>query len=598
MAYCIIYSRPDETSSLTHTVPMRMDASDLDRMAGAVTVQVDRLGPLPLLTHILDRLGVPALLAQYVPTPSARCALPYATGLGVLLRSIIVGRAPIYRQQELVRPFAAEGFGLTPAQAKRLEDDQLGRALDHLFTADRGSLLTALVVAAVRHDHVELTELHNDSTSIRFTGQYRAAHGRTVRGKRAPVITYGHSKDRRPDLKQLLFILTTSADGGVPVQFRCADGNVSDDTTHIDTWETLCRLTGRRDFLYVADAKLCTGEQMAHIHHRQGRFVTVLPRSRAEDREFRERILTHPPEWEEVVNRPHPRRRDGPRDIWRVFRSPLPSREAWPVTWVWSTLLAHQHDLARRDRLARAEHALDDVQRTLAGPRPRRRTRAALDALAQALLERFHVSRYLHVDVLDAPEYRYRQEHRGRPGPRTRYQRITRDRFRLAWHIDHAAVARDCASAGMFPLLTNDRTLTPREVLDAYQRQPVIEKRFEQLKTVYEIAPVLLKNEGRVEAFFFLYFLALLIQALIERDARRAMQRVGIEELELYPEDRGSRRPTAEQILRLFSLLERHIVRAGDQIVRVLHPQLTPLQKQVLQLLDIPEGIFRRDPAA
>jgi hypothetical protein len=48
----------------------------------------------------------------------------------------------------------------------------------------------------------------------------------------------------------------------------------------------------------------------------------------------------------------------------------------------------------------------------------------------------------------------------------------------------------------------------------------MIEKRFEQIKTVHEIAPVLLKNEGRIEALFTLYFLALLVQAIIERELR------------------------------------------------------------------------------
>ena len=60
-------------------------------------------------------------------------------------------------------------------------------------------------------------------------------------GKRAPAITYGYSKDHRPDLKQLLFILTTDADGGVPVQFRTADGNTNDSITHIETWTSAAR---------------------------------------------------------------------------------------------------------------------------------------------------------------------------------------------------------------------------------------------------------------------------------------------------------------------------------------------------------------------
>ena len=66
----------------------------------------------------------------------------------------------------------------------------------------------------------------------------------------------------------------------------------------------------------------------------------------------------------------------------------------------------------------------------------------------------------------------------------------------------------------------------------------MIEKRFEQTKTVHEIAPVLLKNEGRIEALITLYFLALLVQAIIERELRLAMKRDNIRELPLYPEQR------------------------------------------------------------
>ena len=44
--------------------------------------------------------------------------------------------------------------------------------------------------------------------------------------------------------------------------------------SHTQTAEIL---TGRRDFLYVADCKLASTENMAYIHQRQGRFLTVLP---------------------------------------------------------------------------------------------------------------------------------------------------------------------------------------------------------------------------------------------------------------------------------------------------------------------------------
>src|SRR6202048_4773821 len=97
----------------------------------------------------------------------------------------------------------------------------------------------------------------------------------------------------------------------------------------------------------------------------------------------------------------------------------------------------------------------------------------------------------------------------------------------------------------------------------AIKGQPVIEKRLQQIKTIHEIAPVFLKNPFRIEAFFTLYFLALLVQALIERELRVAMKRVAmkrerIRELPIYPEQRLCKRPTTEQVLRLFSFAEQH----------------------------------------
>lgn len=563
------------------------------RADSTLQLRTERLGPLPVIHHFLERLRLRDHLERFVPTRDRRVRLPFAQALGVLLRSVLVEREPIYRQQETVSTFAPEALGIDPDAAQRVGDDAVGRALDRLFDADRGSLLTEVVVSAVKHFDLELGELHNDSTTIKLSGQYREAQGRTIRGKRAPFITYGYSKDHRPDLKQLLFILTTSEDGGVPVQFRCEAGSFSDSRSHEETWEALCRAAGRADFLYVADSKLCSRDAMNHIDGRGGRFVCVMPRSRKEDTEFRAWIQTHAPEWEGVRDQPHPRRRDGERDRWSVFRYPLPSREGWPVVWVCSTLLGLHQERSRRERLARAQQELEQLNAKLGGPRARRRARAEIQERVDAILRQRRVHRYLKVQLNQEASHYFRQAARGRPGPNTRYVRKTRKLWRLTWSTDEEAIAYDRKSDGMYPLLTNDRTLTNAQVLEAHKRQPMIEKRFEQTKSVFEIAPVFLKNDGRIEAFFFVYFLALLAQALMERELRRAMLREGIDELPLYPEERRTRRPTAEQILRLFSLAQRHTLQRRGRDVHVFSPELTPLQSQVLRLLGVPESAYR-----
>jgi transposase len=552
----------------------------------------ERLGPLPLVNHFIARLGLAGLLERGVPTTDQRCAVTHAQALGVLLRSIIVEREPIYRQQETVHGFAPALFGLAAAQMERVGDDRIGRALDQLFAADRAGLLTAVVVAVGQRFGVQFDQLHNDSTSIAFCGQYRAATGRTLRGRRAPAITYGFSKDHRPDLKQLLFILTVAADG-VPVAFRCADGNTSDSVTHVDTWNTLRMVAGRTDFLYVADSKLCSYDNMDYIHRAGGRFVTVMPRSRQEDGQFRKWIQTATPQWELAWDRPHPRHGDGPRDRWYVFKAALPSIEVWPIIWVWSTLLT-LHQRARRQRqIAAASEQLEALHQRLTKARARLRGAADIDLRVAEILEHYHVGRYLKVRRIVREEHSFKQTRRGRPGPDTAYRKLTRRRYDIEWSSDEDAIAYDERSDGMYPLLTNDRGLTPLQVLQAHKGQPTIEKRFEQIKTVHEIAPVFLKNEGRIEALFTLYFLALLVQALIERELRLAMQRENLAQLPLYPEQRHCKHPTTEQILRLFSLAERHTLCSAGQTIQTFNTELTDLQRQVLSLLGVSPITFQ-----
>ncbi len=467
----------------------------------ALKLRSERLGPLPLINRFLERLGLEELLERFVPTNDRRIRLPFAKGLGLLLRSILVGREAVYRQHEIVSGFAPEVYGLTPELTDHAGDDGIGRALDRLFDADRAVLVTEVVLAVQREFALCMDELHNDSTSVSFCGQYRVARGRQVRGKQAPLITYGHSKDHRPDLKQLLYILTTSRDGGIPVQFRCVAGNQNDSPTHQETWDALCKVAGRTDFLYVADAKLCNRDAMDHIHYQKGRFVCVMPRNRLEDAEFRKRIQDHEPEWALVWDRPHPRRKDGPRDRWKVVRASLPSREGWPVVWVHSSLMALGQEQTRRENLIKAEESLQALDISLSGSRPRHRLRKEVEEDVEAILAQHKVARYLKVKVGTAESYTFKQAKRGRPGPNTAFVRKAKKSWHLTWEIDRVAVDYDRKSDGMYPLLTNDRTLTDAQVLEAHKGQPSIEKRFEQTKSVLEIAPVLLKNEGRIEAF-------------------------------------------------------------------------------------------------
>ena len=259
---------------------------------------------------------------------------------------------------------------------------------------------------------------------------------------------------------------------------------------------------------------------------------------------------------------------------------------------MWSTLLTLRQHARRLRNIAAAVEDFQHLRQRLASSKTRLRGAPEIDLQIKLTLDKHHVSRYLKVRRVVREEHVFKQARRGRPCPDTAYRKITKRRFDVQWDTDEDAITYDRRSDGMYPLMTNDRKLTAAQVLEAHKGQPMIEKRFEQIKTVHEIAPVFLKDEGRIEALFTLYAIALLVQALIERELRQAMAREGIDELPIYPEQRQCAHPTTEQVLRLFSLAERHHLLQHGHSAQVFDLKLTQLQLQVLALLGVPAGTF------
>jgi transposase len=554
-------------------------------------LETRRVGGLPLVNHFIERLRLQKLLEKYVPS-DPRAKVPNSRLLGLLVRNLVLARVPIYGLCEWAAGWVPQLLGLEPDEVGLLNDDRCGRALDHLFDADRNAFLTELVVGAVKEFKIELEQLHNDSTTLTLQGEYSDATGKLVRGKPTLEVTFGHNKDHRPDLKQLVWILTISADGATPVHFKVSDGNTEDSSTHQETWDVLRRLVGSSRFLYVADSKLCTRANLRHIHEQGGQFVTVLPRSRKEDGQFRDWLQSNTPPWEEIARKPHPRIKDGPEDVYYACSSPFPESDGYRLLWYRSSHKIERDAQARSDMIEAAWKELFELKARVEGERSRFRSAASVSEAVEGILQRKGTERWIsfRVEERDAPVFR--QEKRGHPGKNTRYLRRLKKCFRLTWELRKDLVDYDARCDGIFPLLT-DSDLGPREVLDVYRsKQPMVEKRHDLLKNVEAATPVFLKSISRIEALLFLMFVALLVSALIERQLRAAMATNSIESLPLYPEDRLCKAPTAARVLEVLEPLQRSILGTANHVVQRFEPELSRLQRQVASLLGLQRGAF------
>ncbi|MCL4508954.1 MAG: hypothetical protein M1296_05465 [Chloroflexi bacterium] len=108
--------------------------------------------------------------------------------------------------------------------AGQANDDRLARTLDALVP-HRDELWQEVVLRAIVTFDLDRSQLCYDLTSISFFGAYEEAE----------LMTYGYSRDHRPDCQQVEIAATVTAAGGVPIDYQMLAGTVADGTTTLDS---------------------------------------------------------------------------------------------------------------------------------------------------------------------------------------------------------------------------------------------------------------------------------------------------------------------------------------------------------------------------
>lgn len=531
-----------------------------------IEIEPVRLGAMPIAFPFVARLGIERAFESHVSSDK-RDKIAVSRTLVIALYNVLLERFPLYKMGEW-----ATKRGLVD-EWPSLTDDRVGRALDRLFKCDRAALLTSVVLQAIDAFEIKTERVHNDSTTVTLTGGYD-----NYQNTKAAMPKRGINKDHRPDLKQLLFSLSVSDDGAVPLYFKVWDGNVTDDKTHLRNWMALRNLLGRADFTYVADSKLCTRENMEFIASEGGYFVTVLPQTRAEDSQFKDWIQNHNPDWKEALRFKSPKRYS-PNIVYWTFESLFISSEGFPIVWIKSSQKEKLDSQKRKTAIDKTAQAFANISEK-PSKNPKR-----LEAAIRQILTDYGSESFFVWQIHGYTEEKYRQEKKGRPTAQTRYRKIERQRYRFTWSHNEEKIRYAARYDGIFPLITN-RMEPAKQTLITYKFQPRLEKRHEQFKTVYEVAPVFLKNPQRIEALLFLYFLALLVSSLIERQIRQQMKNKELPSIPIYPEQRACRKPTADKLFDLFRDVRLQTVKINGSKQQI-QDDLTDIQKLVLTLLDI-----------
>lgn len=395
----------------------------------------------------------------------------------------------------------------------------------------------------------------------------------------------GFNKDHRPDCKQIVFGLNITSDGNVPLSFDLFDGNQTDDKTHVPNWEGLRELLSKEDFFYIADCKLCSMDNLDHIHDNGGKFITIVPKNRKEVKAFREYVQKHDVDWQDAIVVPDSREK-GKFVTYRTFEQ-TEGLKRYRLIWVHSSSKEKQDKGRREHAVKKAEKKLADLSKKL--NKRKLKTREQIESVAIKVCK--GKVALFDIKVIEEKEIIRKQSTPGRPGPNTIYQETEVISFKLEYALNEDAVLRAGRMDGTFPLITNS-SIDGAQVLKKYKNQPYLEKRMYTAKSILKVAPVFLKTPKRIEAMLFLYFVALMIVGLIERNIRKSMKQENIEKLPILPSKMKTGTPTWNNLTNFFRNVHLSIISRQELILSSSVNGVTALHWHVLKLLRVPEKVY------
>jgi len=534
------------------------------------------IGIHPVIQFFIEKLNVHAIINSYFPA-DLRTALSFEKTVCALVHNILGASGPMYEIADWSRCLDETCIGLDQGESQHICDDRIGRALEKFYNGRHKDFFFQLALRAIKIFRLDCSSIHQDTTSITFSGKYD-------NWTAMELATYGHNKDHRPDLKQLVLGVTITRDGAVPLCHKVYSGNQSDDTLHVSNFLRVRKLLQMNDFIYVADSKLATLSNLNTIQSYGGRFISVMPRTWAEDDEFRKRVEDGKISWRTLWVR-----KDGDDESRYDLAQGDYVAKGFKTLWIRSTSKQGQDAQSRQERVQKAINALNSLSIKL--NKRNFKQAASIKAKVQEILKANRCDGLIVYDLTFQRKYQKIFAQPGRPRAGKKAKIEWENIFALAFSVNEDKLAREALCDGVFPLITNVLDKGPREILELYKYQPFLEKRHSQIKTWQRITPALLKKDIRVIAYVHMHVLALTISALIERTIRLAMKKDGIESLPLYPEGHSCPAPTFYDLERLFRNVEKYEVHKGEEVI-LFPAELTSLQKQVLGLLGVPVSAY------
>jgi transposase len=472
-----------KAKSLARQITGRGEQRELfeESTAGEATVRVrlDRIrvergrsfGDVWLCWRLWQALCLDVLCEELLPRGREQVPWPVMAAVLVIAR-LCEPASELHLAEDWYRRTALEDLLGLPCE--RLNEDRLYRALDRLLP-HKAAIEQHLVKRLGELFDLSYDLLLYDVTSTYFEGL----------AERNPLAQRGHSRDHRPDCKQVCIALVVTREG-MPLGYEVFAGNRTDVTTVEEIVETMEARYGIAERVWVMDRGMSSAENVAWLQETGRRYLIGTPKSELKKWSG---AIAEARDWRTV--------RDG------VEAKLCPGPEGHETFLLCRSADRREKERAMHERFAkRIEERLESLGRRLERSRKRLDREAIGRQIGRILGQNSRAAGRYRIRVVDDPS---------REGG-----------LRLVWSVHPEWDAWAWHSEGTYILRTNVRDWSAEELWRTYIQLTEAEAAFRIHKSDLSIRPIWHQKAERVQAHILVCFLAYVLWKTLEQWQRRA----------------------------------------------------------------------------
>jgi len=412
------------------------------------------MGGAYLLRALWEQVGIPDVLSQCMNDRSFTSPVEWAAF------AMVANRALAPDSKRGVEEWVREDVALSnPAS---IELQHLYRAMDVLLEY-REIIHKEVYFAVADLLNLEVDLIFFDTTSTYFEMDEEDEAG---------LRQYGHSKDHRPDLPQVVIGLAVTKEG-IPVKCWTMPGNTSDMKT-VETVKNdlLGWKLGR--CIWVMDRGMSSEENRLILQKAGGHYI--IGEKLRDNQEVHKEVLAKRGKFTAIREN---------LEIKEVIVGDGERRRRF--------ILVHNPEEAKKDKATRERilKKIDEALKSIGEQKGKCHKKAVCSLLSHRTMGRY--LRQLKTGLI----------------------RIDKGKIKEETHLD-----------GKYIISTSDDTLTPEDVVLGYKQLMEVERAFRNLKTTLDLRPVYHRKGERIQAHVFLCFLALLLVRIAERKTNMTWDRI------------------------------------------------------------------------